>query len=99
MVDVPIARLIFSHMFHAMHLRQNRALISYVSCCLQLIPALQQWREWFCCTRQPLRKVARAGAVTEHSGAVDGIAGLIGNTPLVRIGSLSKLTGCEVSLL
>lgn len=28
--------------------------------------------------------------------AVDGLAGLVGNTPLVRIGSLSEATGCEV---
>lgn len=28
---------------------------------------------------------------------VQGLAGLIGNTPLVRIASLSEATGCEVS--
>lgn len=28
--------------------------------------------------------------------AVDGVTGLIGNTPLVRIESLSRLTGCEI---
>lgn len=33
----------------------------------------------------------QAGAVT-----VDGVAGLIGGTPLVRIRSLSELTGCEI---
>lgn len=27
-----------------------------------------------------------------------GLAGLIGNTPLVRIASLSEATGCEVTL-
>ena len=27
---------------------------------------------------------------------VDGISGAIGNTPLIRIASLSELTGCEI---
>ena len=31
-----------------------------------------------------------------HSLFVDGIEGLIGNTPVVRIKSLSKLTGCDI---
>ena len=34
--------------------------------------------------------------IARRSQAVDGVAGLIGNTPLVRIHSLSELTGCEV---
>lgn len=28
---------------------------------------------------------------------VQGLAGLIGNTPLVRVASLSEATGCEVN--
>ena len=31
-----------------------------------------------------------------RAGPVNGVEGLIGNTPLVRIRSLSELTGCEV---
>ncbi|WFD30047.1 cysteine synthase [Malassezia sp. CBS 17886] len=30
---------------------------------------------------------------------VDGVAGMIGNTPLVRINSLSEITGCEILFL
>lgn len=33
----------------------------------------------------------------ERPGVVDGLAGLVGGTPLVRIGSLSDATGREVS--
>ena len=33
----------------------------------------------------------------QQQGIVEGVAGLIGNTPLLRIPSLSKQTGCEVS--
>ena len=32
----------------------------------------------------------------ERPGVVDGLAGLVGGTPLVRIGSLSDATGREV---
>lgn len=31
-------------------------------------------------------------------GIVEGVAGLVGNTPLVRIISLSEATGCEASV-
>ena len=32
----------------------------------------------------------------KYTGIVDGIEGTIGNTPLIRIKSLSKATGCEI---
>ena len=35
----------------------------------------------------------------QPSSIVDGLSELIGNTPLVRIRSLSELTGCEVSTM
>lgn len=34
----------------------------------------------------------------ERASIADGVAGLVGNTPLVRIRSLSEATGCEVSV-
>ncbi|KAL2912309.1 Cysteine synthase 2 [Polyrhizophydium stewartii] len=39
---------------------------------------------------------AVAGQRGRRDGAVRGVAGLIGNTPLVRIASLSAATGCEI---
>jgi cysteine synthase A len=32
----------------------------------------------------------------ERLRIVDGVAGLVGNTPMMRIPSLSKATGCEI---
>lgn len=56
-----------------------------------VMQAYQLWSKW------------RRGALYESflqgvpvSEAVDGVEGLIGNTPLVRIRSLSEQTGCEV---
>ena len=38
------------------------------------------------------------GAQRQHVGpVVDGVEGAIGNTPLIRIKSLSEATGCEVT--
>ena len=37
-----------------------------------------------------------SGGEQQQQGIVEGVAGLIGNTPLLRIPSLSKQTGCEV---
>ena len=48
---------------------------------------------------QAARRLARGArrAPSGRCGApVDGVEGLVGNTPLVRIRSLSELTGCEV---
>ena len=39
------------------------------------------------------------GARGARGGPVNGAEGLIGNTPLVRIRSLSELTGCEVRVV
>ncbi|KAJ2102993.1 Cysteine synthase 2 [Coemansia sp. RSA 2337] len=36
------------------------------------------------------------GAVTRAASVANGVVGLIGNTPLVRINSLSDATGCEI---
>ena len=36
------------------------------------------------------------GFRNKYSGIVDGIEGTIGNTPLIRIKSLSEATGCEI---
>lgn len=43
-------------------------------------------------------KSSADGTATEikRPGIVHGVAGLIGNTPLMRIESLSELTGCEI---
>ena len=75
------------------------ALSKHVLGCAQLTLAFQQWRDWLFGAKRQLWKAKIVGALNEHLGAVDGIAGLIGNTPLVRIRSLSELTGCEVSFL
>ena len=50
--------------------------------------ALMQVALWFRSRCQP-RGV--------RPGVVEGVAGLVGNTPLVRITSLSEATGCEAS--
>ena len=58
---------------------------------------------WLHQTEQPLRgcrsiwNALHGLRNAKRSQAVDGVAGLIGNTPLVRIQSLSELTGCEVA--
>ena len=41
-------------------------------------------------------RAATRWAGPERPGIVDGLAGLVGGTPLVRIGSLSDATGREV---
>lgn len=58
--------------------------------------------------RKPRQKQARASDASDDAGVdfpqatiarpgvVPGVAGLIGNTPLMRINSLSELTGCEI---
>lgn len=38
----------------------------------------------------------RAGRKAKRAGVSDGVLGAIGNTPLIRIRSLSDATGCEV---
>ncbi|KAK9845802.1 hypothetical protein WJX81_002786 [Elliptochloris bilobata] len=43
-----------------------------------------------------LRQRAGRTSSARCGGPVDGVEGLIGNTPLVRIRSLSELTGCEI---
>jgi hypothetical protein len=39
----------------------------------------------------------RWSCADERASIADGVAGLVGHTPLVRIRSLSEATGCEVS--
>ena len=46
---------------------------------------------------QVFGKAANAAAGPACPAKVQGLAGLIGNTPLVRIASLSVATGCEVN--
>ena len=58
---------------------------------LWLTQAYQLWSKW---RRGGLHDSFLQGA--RASQAVDGVEGLIGNTPLVRIRSLSEETGCEV---
>ena len=51
---------------------------------------LEAWRAW------QQEGAGRLGACHLPAGAAAGLPGLIGNTPLVRIRSLSEATGCEV---
>jgi len=44
-----------------------------------------------------LQPASGARPAKRSTCAVQELAGLIGNTPLVRIASLSSATGCEVS--
>lgn len=51
--------------------------------CFQLKPSWQGWHSLI-------------GSSQHVVPVVDGVAGCIGNTPLIRINSLSEATGCEV---
>ena len=68
-------------------------------CCVQLLHALQQWQKQPFKGKTFLWQAPKDARQSKQSGIVAGIAGLIGNTPLVRITSLSELTGCEVHAL
>jgi len=87
-----VAFRLYSQTLHTTdELRQSRmsTMTLYVMCCVQLLHVLQQWHKL-------LWQASKDARGTKQSGIVAGIAGLIGNTPLVRIRSLSELTGCEV---
>ena len=73
---------------HGQHLRCRKESLAVIKLLLRLTQAYQLWNRW------------RRGALCDGSlhGVVDGVEGLIGNTPLVRIRSLSEQTGCEVRL-
>ncbi|KAJ2077741.1 Cysteine synthase 2 [Coemansia sp. RSA 988] len=67
----------------------NRAHIC-VAAAVATTAVLYQW--W----RVVHRRQGRQQTNARSAGAVNGVAGLIGNTPLMRINSLSEATGCEI---
>lgn len=94
-----IAFRLYSQTLHTTgELRQSRmsTMTLYVMCCVQLLHVLQQWHKRPWTGKKFLWQASKDARGTKQSGIVAGIAGLIGNTPLVRIRSLSELTGCEV---
>ena len=64
------------------------------SICTSNFQALQLWSKW---RRGGLQVSLAAWPGAQQSEVADGVEGLIGKTPLVRIRSLSDATGCEVS--
>ena len=63
--------------------------------CMQLLLAWLQQLEQPLRGRRSIWSALCGLSIAKQSQAVNGVAGLIGNTPLVRIQSLSELTGCE----
>ena len=67
--------------------------------CVQVLLAWLQQAKQPLTSRRSIWSALHGLWIARRSQAVNGVAGLIGNTPLVRIQSLSQLTGCEVGSL